>query len=53
VSALVLALRDPEREYILRIDASDVAIGCVLAQKQPWGPEGRLLESPLDFFSQK
>jgi len=52
-SAPVLALRDPDRDYILRTDASDVLIGGVLAQKQPWGPEGRLVERPLGFFSQK
>jgi transposase InsO family protein len=52
-SAPVLALRDPERDYILRTDASDVAIGGVLAQKQPWGIEGRLVERPLGFFSRK
>jgi len=53
VSAPVGALCDPERAYILRSDASDVAIGGVLAQKQPWGPEVRLVEHPLGFFSRK
>jgi len=52
-SASVLALCNPERNYILRTDASDMAIGGVLAQKQPWGPKGRLVEHPLGFFSQK
>jgi hypothetical protein len=52
-SALVLALCDPERDYILHTDASNVAIGGVLAQKQPLGPEGRLVERPLGFFSRK
>jgi hypothetical protein len=49
----VLSLRDSERDHILRTDASDVAIGGVLAQKQSWGPEGQLVESPLWFFSRK
>jgi hypothetical protein len=52
-SAPVLAQRDPERDYILRTNASDVAIGGVLAQKQPWRLEGRLVERPLGFFSRK
>jgi len=52
-SSPVLALRDPERDYILRTDASDVAIGGVLAEKQPWGPECRLVERPLGFSSRK
>ena len=47
------ALCNPARDYILRTDASDVAIGGVLAQKQPWGPEGWLVERPLGFFSRK
>jgi hypothetical protein len=29
----VLGLRDPERNYILRTDGSDMVIGGVLAQK--------------------
>jgi hypothetical protein len=53
VSAPVLALRDPEGNYILRTDASDVAIGDVLAQKQPWGTEGRLVDCPLRVFLRK
>jgi hypothetical protein len=49
--ALVLPLRNPERSYILRTDASNVVIGGILAQMQPWGMEGRLVECPLGFFS--
>jgi hypothetical protein len=52
-SASVLALCDPERDYIPRTDTSDVVIGGVLAQKQPWGTEARLVERPLGFFSRK
>jgi hypothetical protein len=52
-SAQVLTPCDPERDYILRIDVSDVAIGVVLAQKQSWGAEGRLVECLLGFFSRK
>jgi len=52
-SAPVLAPRDSERDYILHTNASDVAIGGVLAQKQPLGPEGRLVERPLGFCSRK
>ena len=50
-SALVLALRDPECDYIQCTDASDVAIGGILAQMQPQGPEGRLVQRPLGFIS--
>ena len=52
-SAPVLAPCDSERDYILHTNASDVAIGGVLAQKQPLGPEGRLVERPLGFCSRK
>jgi len=53
VLAPVLALRDPERYYITCTDSSDIAFGGVLAQKQPWGPEGWLVECPLGIFSRK
>jgi hypothetical protein len=49
----VLALRNAERDYILRTNASNRAIRGNLAQKQPWGPEGRPVERPLCFFSGK
>jgi hypothetical protein len=49
----VLALRDPERDDILRTYGSDVAIGGVLAQMQRWAPEGRLVEYPLGLISRK
>ena len=39
----MLALRDHECDHFLRIDASDVTIGGVLAQQQPWRPESRLV----------
>jgi len=51
ISAPVLATLDPEGDFILRTDASDTAIGGVLAQKQLF--EGRLVERPLRYFSRK
>jgi len=50
-SASVLATLDPDADFILRTDASDTAIGGVLAQKQLF--EGRLVERPLGYFSRK
>jgi transposase InsO family protein len=50
-SAPVLATLDPDADFILRTDASDVAIGGVLAQRQMW--DGRMVERPLGFFSRK
>ena len=50
-TAPVLATMDPGAEFILRTDASDYAIGAVLAQKQLWN--GRPVERPLAFFSRK
>jgi len=47
----VLATLDPEGDFILRTDASDTAIGGVLAQKQLF--EGRLVEWPLGYFPRK
>ena len=52
-SALVLALHDPERDYFLHTDASNVAIGGILAQKQPWETKGQLVERLLGFVSRK
>jgi len=51
ISAPVLAMLDPESDFILRTDASDTAIGGVLVQKQLY--EGRLVERPLGYFSRK
>jgi len=51
ISAPVLATLDPDADFILRTDASDTAIGGVLAQKQLF--EGRLVERPLGYFSRK
>jgi len=51
ISAPVLATLDPEGDFILRTDASDTAIGGVLAQKQLF--EGRLVERPLGYFARK
>jgi len=51
ISAPVLATLDPEGDFILRTDASDTAIGGVLAQKQLF--EERLVERPLGYFSRK
>jgi hypothetical protein len=50
-SAPVLATLDPDADFILRTDASDTAIGGVLAQRQLF--EGRLVERPLGYFSRK
>lgn len=50
-TAPVLATLDPNADFILRTDASDTAIGGVLAQRQNWN--GRLVERPLGFFSRK
>jgi len=44
----VLATLDPEADFILRTDASDTAIGGVLAQKQLF--EGKMVERPLGYF---
>jgi hypothetical protein len=52
-SAPGLALRDFGQDNMLRTDASDVAIVGVLAQMQPWGPEGRLVERAQGFISGK
>jgi len=49
ISSLVLATLDPDTDFILRTDASDTAIGGILAQKQMF--EGRLVELPLGYFS--
>jgi transposase InsO family protein len=50
-SAPVLATLDPDTDFILRTDASDTAIGGVLAQKQLF--EGKVVERPLGYFSRK
>jgi len=49
--ASVLATLDPDADFILQTEASDTAIGGVLAQKQLF--EGRLVERPLGYFSRK
>jgi len=50
-SVSVLATLDPDANFILRTDASDTALGGVLAQKQMF--EGKLVERPLGYFSRK
>jgi hypothetical protein len=50
-TAPVLATLDPDGDFILRTDASDTALGGVLAQKQLF--EGKLVEWPLGYFSRK
>ena len=50
-SAPVLATLDPDADFILRTNASDTAIGGVLAQKQLF--EGKMVEQPLGYFSRK
>jgi len=47
----VFATLDPDANFILHMDASDMAIGGVLAQKQMF--EGRLVERALEYFSRK
>ena len=47
----VLATLAPNEDFILRTDASQTAIGGVLAQKQEW--KGKIVERPLGFFSRK
>jgi len=44
-------LHNAECSHILCADASDVAVGGVLAQKQLWEPEGRQAEHLLGFIS--
>ena len=50
-SAPVLATMDPDADFILRTDASDTAIGGVLAQRQLF--EGKMVERLLGYFSRK
>jgi len=50
-STPVLATLDPEADFILRMDASDAAIGGVLAQKQLF--KGKMVQRPLEYFSRK
>jgi len=50
-SALVLATVNPEADFILWTNASDIAIGGVLAQKQLF--QGRMVEQPLGYFLRK
>ena len=47
----MLATLDPDADFILLTDTSDTAIGGVLAQRQQF--EGKMVEWPLGFFSQK
>ena len=52
----VLATMNPQANFILRTDASDTALGGVLAQLQQWkGRDGKIreVERPLGFFSRK
>jgi len=50
-SVPVLATLDLEANFMLRIEASDMAIGGVLAQTQLF--EGKMVERPLGYFSWK
>ena len=50
-SVPVLATLDPEAGFIIQTDASDMAIGGVLAQRQLF--EGKMVERPLGYFSRK
>lgn len=45
VEAPILALPDPDREFIATTDASDFAIGAVLSQDQGRGPQPVAFES--------
>ena len=51
ISSPVLATLDPDADFTQCTDASDTAIGGVLAQKQMF--EGTLVERPLGYFSRK
>jgi hypothetical protein len=50
-SAPVLTTMDLTQEFVLRTDASDTAIGAVLAHWQDW--KGRITECPLSFYSRR
>jgi hypothetical protein len=52
-TAPVLATMDPDADFILRTDASDTALGGVLAQRQAIPGTDRIVERPLGFFSRK
>jgi hypothetical protein len=52
-TAPVLATMDPDADFILRTDASDSALGGVLAQRQAIPGTDRFVERPLGFFSRK
>ncbi|KAI7805934.1 Pol polyprotein [Triplophysa rosa] len=49
VSAPVLCLPDPERQFIVEVDASDVGIGAVLSQRS--GGDGKV--HPCAFYSHR
>jgi transposase InsO family protein len=49
----MLATMDPDADFILRTDASDSALGGVLAQRQAIPGTDRFVERPLGFFSRK
>jgi len=52
-SAQALAHHDPEREFTLHTNASELAMRGVLAQMQRRGLMGQLLKCPLGFFSRE
>jgi hypothetical protein len=52
-SSPVLATMDPNGDFILRTDASDTAIGGVLAQRQQVPGTDQVVERPLGYFSRK
>jgi hypothetical protein len=50
-TAHILTTMDSDVDFILCTDASEYAIGAVLAPRQPW--RGKIVELPLGFFSRK
>ncbi len=49
ISAPVLCLPDPERQFIVEVDASEVGVGAVLSQRSPRDEKVH----PCDFFSHR
>ncbi|KAL0168942.1 hypothetical protein M9458_037164, partial [Cirrhinus mrigala] len=49
ISAPVLSIPDPKRQFIVEVDASDVGVGAVLSQRSP--KDGRV--HPCAFFSHR
>jgi hypothetical protein len=50
-STPVLGMLNPNQDFILWTDVSDMAIGAILSQKQDW--KEKIVERPLGFYSRK